>query len=426
MKLNKITIFAVILLLAGPVLAATTDFTANGNITVAGVTFGSGTADLMIMSGSSAESWNFDSGDFTVTNPDATANFKVGSSDSSVNAVKATRGGSDVACAENNNPGTSYMTLPSNSGVYTITPLTITDCRDLCARVNYAASYNSFPTCGAASCNPGYVLVGSGSSAVCAPESSGIIGGSTTPCASVEYDEWQDTCINGTQYRNVISSSPSGCVLTESQNDARQRACGDAVGETGVTTPSSDELYLDEAQNIFYNIIDEPSQTKEDEAKSILSDKMGVDIASLASAQANSLVNFIAYGTASTESLGAGERAGVINSFKAAFGRLPSTDLDWQDIIKIANGRWPSQRSEEAENKAIESFEKIYLREPNRSNPNDDAAVVVMAYGLRPVDRNMGSEAAAINSFRAIYNYDPTSATDWDIVRAIAYSGATR
>lgn len=425
MKLNKITIFAVILLVAGPVLAATTDFTADGNITVAGVTFGSGTADLMIMNGSSAESWNFDSGAFTVTNPDDTATFKVGSSDSSVNAVKATRGGSDVACAENTNPGTSYMTLPSNSGVYTITPLAITDCRDLCARVSYAASYNSFPTCGAASCNPGYVLIGSGSTATCAPEGSGQIY-ETTSCTSVEYDEWQETCVSGWQYRNVISSSPNGCKLTESQEDARKRACGEAAEETGTTAPTSDELYLDEAEKVFYNIIDEPNQTKEDGAKSILSDKMNININDLSTPQGNSLVNFIAYGTDSTLGLGAGERAGVINSFRAAFGRLPSTDLDWQDIIKIANGRWPSQRSEEAENRATESFEEIYLRETDRSNPNDDATVTIIAYGLRPADRNMDSEKDAINSFRAIYNYSPTSATDWDIVRAIAYSGATR
>ncbi len=426
MKLNKIIIFIVILFLAAPVLAAVTDFVASENITVAGVTFGSGTADLLIMSGSSAESWSFDSGVFTVTNPDAIATFKVGSSDSSVKAIKATRSGTDVACKENTNPGTSYVTLTSNSGVYTITPLSITDCRDLCTRINHATSYNSFPTCGAASCEPGYIINGSGANAICVAGSSGVVSQSTTPCASVEYDEWQETCINGIQYRNIISSNPAGCVLTESQEAARQRACGDAVEETGTTILTTDELYLDEAQNIFYNIINKPNQTKEDEAKTILSNKMGVDIVNLESNQANSLVNFIAYGTDSTQALGAGERAGVINSFKAAFGRLPSTVLDWQDIIKIANGRWPTQRNEEAENRATESFRKIYLREPDRSNPHDDAAVVVMAYGLRPANRNIDSELAAINSFKAIYNYNPTSAIDWDIVRAIAYSGATR
>jgi hypothetical protein len=57
---------------------------------------------------------------------------------------------------------------------------------------------------------------------------------------------------------------------------------------------------------------------------------------------------------------------------------------------------------------------------------NDNAAVTVMAYGLRPASRNTNSEKVAINSFKYIYKKTPTSAQDWDIVRAIAYSGAKR
>ncbi|MCX6796389.1 MAG: hypothetical protein NTW06_02730 [Candidatus Falkowbacteria bacterium] len=63
---------------------------------------------------------------------------------------------------------------------------------------------------------------------------------------------------------------------------------------------------------------------------------------------------------------------------------------------------------------------------PNRSNANDDAAVTVIAYGLRPDNRNLSSEKAAIKSFAAIYSHYPSTASGWDIVRAIAYSGAKR
>ncbi|MCK5460060.1 Ig-like domain-containing protein [Candidatus Parcubacteria bacterium] len=139
-----------------------------------------------------------------------------------------------------------------------------------------------------------------------------------------------------------------------------------------------------------------------------------------------SLTNFIAYGTETTLRLGEGERAGVINSYKSAFGKLPSTADEWSDAIKIANGRWPSETSAETEANAETAFENIYLRKANRSNPNDDAAVTVIAYGLRPTNRNLNSEKAAIKIFKAIYGYNPSSATAWDIVRAIAYSGATR
>lgn len=139
-----------------------------------------------------------------------------------------------------------------------------------------------------------------------------------------------------------------------------------------------------------------------------------------------SITNFVVYGTPTTEILGAGERAGALNSYKAAFGKLPATESEWQDIIKIANGRWPNERSEATEAKAKQEFKKVYLREPDMDNPNDNAAVTVIAYGLRPDARNLDSEKAGISTFKHIYGYNPVSAIDWDIVRAIAYSGAVR
>ena len=140
----------------------------------------------------------------------------------------------------------------------------------------------------------------------------------------------------------------------------------------------------------------------------------------------HALTNFITYGTETTLRMGEGERAGVVNSFKSAFENLPTTEEDWNDVIKIANGRWPGKQSEKAENRAKINFRAVYLREPDRSNPNDDAAITVMAYGLRPSNRNLNSEKAAIRIFKDIYGYNPEEATAWDVVRAIAYSGATR
>ena len=140
----------------------------------------------------------------------------------------------------------------------------------------------------------------------------------------------------------------------------------------------------------------------------------------------DSITNFVAYGTETTARLGAGERAGVLNSYKSAFGKVPQTASEWSDALKIASGRWPTERSLISENKADVAFRKIYLRAPDRTNPYDDAAVTIMAYGLRPDNRNLNSEKSAILSFEAIYHYTPTSATDWDAVRAIAYSGAIR
>jgi hypothetical protein len=142
--------------------------------------------------------------------------------------------------------------------------------------------------------------------------------------------------------------------------------------------------------------------------------------------QGYALTNFIVYGTETTDKLGAGERAGVINSYKAAFGKLPTTQSEWEDAIKIANGRWPGETSQVAEDNAKTEFKKVYLRDADMDNANDNAAVTIIAYGLRPDIRYLDNERAGIKSFEHVYGYKPISAIDWDIVRAIAYSGAAR
>jgi hypothetical protein len=139
------------------------------------------------------------------------------------------------------------------------------------------------------------------------------------------------------------------------------------------------------------------------------------------------LAYFIKYGTPTTKKMGAGERAGVVSSYLSVFKKMPYAENEWQDVIKIANGRWPTERNQTAENSAkVDIFKKIYKRNFNANNVNDNSAVAIITYGLRPALRNTNSEMMAIKSFKAIYKYSPVSAQDWDIVRAIAYSGAKR
>lgn len=139
--------------------------------------------------------------------------------------------------------------------------------------------------------------------------------------------------------------------------------------------------------------------------------------------------SFITYGIDSnTKKLGAGERAAVIYSFKAAFDKLPETEAEITDVIRIANGRWPNSRSDGAEKMAREQFRKIYKRIADLNEPYDDAAITVMAYGLRQKaeNRNLDSERSGIGTFRDIYGYHPNSTEDWNIMQAITYSGAAR
>lgn len=136
---------------------------------------------------------------------------------------------------------------------------------------------------------------------------------------------------------------------------------------------------------------------------------------------------YIHNGTPTTEKIGADERTSVLNSYLAAFNKLPRSAAEWQDVIKIANGRWPDERQAEAEAVAEKDwFARVYDRRANLKNANDQAAVIVMAYGLRPSPRKLESETAAIQIFEAIFRHHPSSAADWDIARAIAYSGAKR
>lgn len=169
---NKIKFFGLLLFgllfFCKPILAATTDFISDSNITVSGVTFGATTTDLLILSSSGAESWTYNSGLFTVTNPDAINIFKVGSEYSAVPAIRVSNsGGVVVACIKNSNPGTSYVSLPTGSDVYTVEPVNI--------NLSNSISYNS--SCGAASCSSGYVVSGNGVNAACVQQSSGGGGG---------------------------------------------------------------------------------------------------------------------------------------------------------------------------------------------------------------------------------------------------------
>ncbi|MDD4902485.1 MAG: CARDB domain-containing protein [Patescibacteria group bacterium] len=153
------------------------------------------------------------------------------------------------------------------------------------------------------------------------------------------------------------------------------------------------------------------------------------NVAAVPSSTLSNINNFITYGVDyNTVKLGAGQRAAVVNSFKSAFYRLPTTQTDFTDVVKIANGRWPGQTSASSIAWAQQQFQKVYLRASNMSNVNDNAAVTIMAYGLmqQAVNRNLKSETVSINTFENIFGRLPSSAQDWNTVAAIAYSGAIR
>jgi hypothetical protein len=193
---------------------------------------------------------------------------------------------------------------------------------------------------------------------------------------------------------------------------------------------NASDLYSNKINSLLAQINEMRSTIKDQEVKinyllKLQSGLSGV----LSSTTKNAVSDFIAYGVdANTKNLGGGERAAVMYSFKSAFNKLPSTQAELEDAIKIANGRWPSLVSNAAEAKAKEQFKKIYLRDADMNNPHDLAAVKVMAYGLRQQahNRNLHSEATALKTFKAIFKKIPQTTEEWNALQAITYSGAAR
>jgi hypothetical protein len=187
-------------------------------------------------------------------------------------------------------------------------------------------------------------------------------------------------------------------------------------------------LYNNEFSQILTSISEQEDKTKEQTIKNTYLEKLtsGTNVSEKTKSAIN---NFITYGVDSnTKKLGAGERAAVVYSYKLAFNKLPQTEVELTDTIRIANGRWPSVTNTEAEKKAKEQFVKIYKRVPDMSDPQDNAAITVMTYGLRQKaeNRNLNSEKAGIETFKYIFGHTPGSTEGWNIMQAITYSGSAR
>jgi hypothetical protein len=318
-----------------------------------------------------------------------------------------------------------------------------------CATVSNAATYNAYPTCGVVTCNSGYIKSGNTCVASGGGGGGGGGGGASLACTSVTYTDWGTTCFNNKQYRSTLTLLPTGCNLTAAQQADTQRAC-----ETSVVPPVEPEVVItpvvtsnpvvtpivqffedlkSEAQIVSSNNTDSllnhlgNSADVKREQSGLVKYKtiLGLD-KKITSEEKMTINDFIVYGTRSTQRLGAGERAAVINSYYQAYGKLPNNEEEWFDVIKIASGRWPIERNSVAENKAKIEFKKVYARNANMANNIDENAIMVIAYGLLPVQRNLGSEAVAIKTFRWVYGHAPSNALAWNVVRAIAYSGAKR
>lgn len=237
----------------------------------------------------------------------------------------------------------------------------------------------------------------------------------------------------------TTETTPTTTTTTETTETAKTTTAAPAETAKTVTAPTSSfadkiktiiseasEVMTAKVETLIAKVGAKRNLTTEQTAETKYVKPLSSQISGATKAVQSAMTNFIAYGTVTTKVLGAGERAGVLNSFKKAYSKLPQTQIDWQDAIKIGNGRFPAQQSIAQEKEALKVFGKIYKRMPDFKNTNDEAALKIIAYGIRPISRKTNSEKAAIKTFKNIYGQNPTDTADWDITRAIAYSGATR
>ena len=269
-------------------------------------------------------------------------------------------------------------------------------------------------------------------------------------CTKVEYSKWS-LCKDNYQSRTVETSEPSNCKLSKEQENQKIKSCT-IIGEIKETAESSVSSVLTTAQKalnalvkkfailieeakdiakanvtkILSNLGIKRSFSKEQKTQNTYIASLTKDMKKMSTSASAALLHFVTYGTPSTKKMGEGERTGVLNSYKKAFKKLPQSSQEWTDVIKIANGSWPGVQSIEMETQAQNSFKAVYKRTADMNNAYDRSAVKIMAYGLIPADRNIKSEASSMKTFRSVYKRNPKAAFDWNVIRAIAYSGAKR
>ncbi len=257
------------------------------------------------------------------------------------------------------------------------------------------------------------------------------------------YAKWQ--CYDGTTEHHRDDTS---CKPVEVWKSYAREFCKDKCDSDGMKCGvndfsvdrecSNDIIKIEERASNLYNSNLEPILAELKELRSVVKEqqnqirhllKLKENLEYISSKMEEMVNNFITYGVDdNTKRLGEGERAAVMYSYKDAFKKLPEDEDEMADAIKIANGRWPSKKSEEAEKKAKEHFRKIYKRIADMDDPKDDAAITVMAYGLRQKaeNRNLDSEKKGIMIFKDLYGKHPTTTEDWNVMQAITYSGSKR
>jgi len=135
------------------------------------------------------------------------------------------------------------------------------------------------------------------------------------------------------------------------------------------------------------------------------------------------VVNFIAYASPAMDvKYNANERKVILQDFQSIYNKLPTTEKDWSNVVKISEGETPT-RVISAEVKALKEFNKIFRRQVNFQKASEEKFIHQLAYRVRMESRNLYKEGLALAKYIKIYRKVPKDNFTWAIVRSLAYSG---
>ena len=233
------------------------------------------------------------------------------------------------------------------------------------------------------------------------------------------------TVCSATNNCNSLSVTVNSAVASNPNNSNNTSTTTPSTTPSNTSTPSNSESQIISSGNI--GLITSARNTALEKKDLTLYINPLIKGLKLSSAAISNLNYFVVYGTPSTLKIGAGERAGVLGSYLSAYKKLPVTESEWFDLIKISSGNQPVGLSVAAESQAKSEFKKVYNRAPAMATSSTDlSAVKIIAYGLRFPNRNANGEKVAIKTFYRVYGHNPVNPLAWNIVRAIAYSGVVK
>ncbi len=189
----------------------------------------------------------------------------------------------------------------------------------------------------------------------------------------------------------------------------------------------------DSAGTLLELAVESAGELSAKEKKALPPPPVAARFASLAKKTSNPVVtvllarDFVENGTEETERLGKGTRRGCLNSYVSAFGRMPDSESELADLVRICSGILPAERNKGSERyHQLRTYQLLYGKSAKVvSGSKEEKFVLIATYGLRPSteERDLKKEAAATRAYTKKARKSKLNSDDWDIVRAIAYSG---